>query len=89
MAIAGATAMTLLAAGMVLGRLGTGGSRFGWAGCLSIATLITIVALRRCLWLESRVIEYDAVTTLIVSGIVVAAAALVSRLIATPGQSRA
>jgi leader peptidase (prepilin peptidase)/N-methyltransferase len=85
MAIAGATAMALYAASMALGRAWTGATRFGWAGCLAIATLVTIVALRSCLWLESRIIEYDALATFVVAGIVVATAALVSRLIATPG----
>src|SRR5690242_6634235 len=88
-ACAAALAMILFALCRLAGRAWPGVTRFGWAACLSVATLTTIVALGSLLWLESRMIEYDAITALVVCGVAVAAGAVVSRLIALPVGTRA
>jgi leader peptidase (prepilin peptidase)/N-methyltransferase len=84
-ACAAALAMLLYAASRVMARAWPAVERFGWAGCLSGATLVTVVALASSPELDSRMIEYSATMTLVLSGVVVAVGAVVSRLVTSSG----
>ncbi len=88
-ACAAALAMTLYAVSQLAGRVWQSIAGFGWAGCLSVATLVTIVALGGSAWMDAQAIQNSAIATLVAAGIVVAVAAVASRLLSLPTSSRA
>ncbi|MEX2115197.1 MAG: prepilin peptidase [Pirellulales bacterium] len=79
LAVAAGVAMLLSTLSRLLGRVWPWWARFGWAGCLAVATLGTIVAMRSAGELDARLLEYDTTTTLIGAGIAIAVAAVAAR----------
>ncbi len=89
LAVVATIAMLLFFLSRLFGRVWPWCARFGWAGCLAVATLGTIVALRTAVGLEARLLEYDAATTLVAAGFVVAVSAVAARFAGSAGRQTA